>query len=344
MPPCALSKGLKPQHAQTYVMKLLPGSDACAVQNWLNARLIDGAGAWAQVSIRSPDLKSLDLYTVLTENATHRVEGRARAFREQVAQLSGSPQTEWIHPLTRRLQRLLGWGDVASTRNVRAPGEEILESEDPYQPPSDVQCQWRQHPERPLPFFVIDQEKVHDEEKVIWIRQEIGSNATLPELCAKFIELFGDKLRGPVPQKALCLKLYAMYAPDSREAAWKKEGDLPPRDMVEFQRVWDAEAPNRCLECRKPLEGTAASFRDSSYCSDKCKRAGVVATCTRCTPEQKCRYCQSAPSGKRKYTSKLDEAIHQGEKQLDRMRQVLGHERRSVDPDHEPAWKRRRRS
>jgi len=474
-PPCVLSKGLKPQHAQTYVMKLSPGSDVRAFLTWLNGRLADGAGAWAQVSTQSPALEHPELYIVLTENVAHRVECRARTIREQVAQLPRSPQADWIRPLTRRLQRLLRWGDVTATRGdvVRATkagdlqelkaimpeaGEAFLESEDLSQLPAvfdairapapaledckhdwysfegplaardkcadlkekaektgqpfdepivrgwlmkgdvgrcrrdvqhlgpfwrctlcrlvlchkctngkykervvtlaieelkekmkddplvdlpdGVQCQWRQHPERPQPFFVIDQEKVSDEEKVLWIRQELGSNATLPELCAKFIELFGDKLRGPVPQKALCLKLYAMYAPDSREAAWKKEGDLPPRDMVEFQRVWDAEAPNRCLECRKPLEGTAASFRDSSYCSDKCKCAGVVATCTRCTPEQKCRYCQLAPSGKRKYTSKLD----QGEKQLDRMRQVLGHERRSVDPDHEPAWKRRRRS
>ena len=31
--------------------------------------------------------------------------------------------------------------------------------------PKGVQCQWRQHPERPLPFFVTDQIKVSDEEK-----------------------------------------------------------------------------------------------------------------------------------------------------------------------------------
>ncbi len=340
-----------------------------------------GGGAAAHVEVLAGEQQGH--YLVLTNQRPCEENSFAARMRKELAQLPGSPQVEWTHSMTRRLQRLFRWGDVASTRNdvVRAAqagnlrerkaimpeagdlqerkaimpeaGEEILESEELSQLPallSDVQFQWRQHPERPMPFFVIDQEKVHDEEKVIWIRQEIGSNATLPELCAKFIELFGDKLRGPVPQKALCLKLYAMYAPGSREAAWKKEGDLPPRDMVDFQRVWDTEAPNRCLECRKPLEGTAASFRDSSYCSDKCKRAGVVTTCARCTPEQKCLYCRSAPSrsaplGKRKFdTSKLDEAIRQGEEQLKRMRQVLGHERRSVDPDHEPAWKRRRRS
>jgi len=213
-------------------------------------------------------------------------------------------------------------------------------------PPDGVKSQWRQHPERPQPFFVIDQEKVSDEEKMIWIRQELGSDATLSQFCAKYIELFGARKVGEIQQKGACLKLYALYAPDSREAAWKKEGDLPPRDLVEFQRVWNPEAPNRCLECRKSIGNK--SDRDT-YCSDKCKRAGVVATCTRCTPERKCLYCTAAPSwsalGKRKFdTSKLDEAIRRSEEQLKRTRQMLGHERRSADPDHEPAWKRRRRS
>ena len=33
--------------------------------------------------------------------------------------------------------------------------------------PEGVQCEWRQHPERPLPFFVTDPIKVSDEDKVI---------------------------------------------------------------------------------------------------------------------------------------------------------------------------------
>ena len=28
---------------------------------------------------------------------------------------------------------------------------------------------WQQHPERPLPFYVVDQEKMADSEKVVWI-------------------------------------------------------------------------------------------------------------------------------------------------------------------------------
>ena len=107
MVPCELSKGQKPQHAQTYVMKLSPESDTSAVQAWLNGQLTLGAGAWAQVSIQSPVLEPPGLYVVLTESAAHRIEGRARAIREQLAQLPGSPMVEWVRPLARRLQRRL---------------------------------------------------------------------------------------------------------------------------------------------------------------------------------------------------------------------------------------------
>ena len=72
-------------------------------------------------------------------------------------------------------------------------GQKAKNAEKERVPPDGVQCEWRQHPERPLPFSVTDQIKVSDEEKVTWIRQELGSDATLPEFCAKYIGLFGDR-------------------------------------------------------------------------------------------------------------------------------------------------------
>ena len=62
-----------------------------------------------------------------------------------------------------------------------------------------------QHPERPLPFYVVDQAKMPDSEKVVWIRQEIGNDAELTAFAVKFLDLFGDRLRGHVPQKNACL-------------------------------------------------------------------------------------------------------------------------------------------
>ena len=162
----------------------------------------------------------------------------------------------------------------------------------------------------------------------------------MPELCAKFIELFGAKKVGEIQQKGACLKLYALYAPGGPEAAWKKEGDLPPREMVEFQRVWDPNAPERCLECRKPIATRPAV--SGSYCGIACERAGLIVTCTRCTPEGKCSFCKLKPAPLRK--SKLDEALRQNAVQLKRQRWMLEHEKCEADPGHEPSWKRRRRS
>ena len=132
-----------------------------------------------------------------------------------------------------------------------------------------------------------------------------------------------------------------MYAPGSPEAAWTKEGDLPPRDMAELQRVWNPKACNRCLECRKPIEGRV-SIRDS-YCSSACERAGIIVKRKRCTPERKCSFCsmKAAPAGE----GRLDKMLRENEVQRKRARKfgMPSHETREADPVHEPAWKRRRR-
>ena len=66
--------------------------------------------------------------------------------------------------------------------------------------------------------------KLPNAEKVAWIREELGGGADLPEFSRKFLEMFSEKLRGPVPQKAACLKLYSMY---SSEGPWQKETSRP---------------------------------------------------------------------------------------------------------------------
>ena len=35
---------------------------------------------------------------------------------KDINNLPGKPQVHWVRPLTRRLQRLFGWGDVSPTR------------------------------------------------------------------------------------------------------------------------------------------------------------------------------------------------------------------------------------
>ena len=145
---------------------------------------------------------------------------------------------------------------------------------------------------------------------------------------------------GAIQQKGACLKLYAQYRPGSEEASWEKEGDLPPRAMEESQRVWNSEAPSRCRECRKPLEDTASA--QDRYCGGKCRDAGFVVERTRCTPEHDCTFCRlrAAPEGR----NELGQVLRENEQALKRWRGVIGHTTRVADQNHEPAWKKRRRS
>ena len=60
----------------------------------------------------------------------------------------------------------------------------------------------------PEDFWVIDQQKVPEEDKLAWITQEIGKDTSLREFGCKFVELFSDKIRDVCSQKKGVLKLY----------------------------------------------------------------------------------------------------------------------------------------
>ena len=331
-PPDCVLAAVGPNNANTFVAKV---SCPVALQALGSSQLVFGAGAFATISCHG------DYYFIV------RVEERAipkfaHKLGKDINNLHRNPQVDWVRPLTRRLQRLFGWGDVSAVRAdvVRAAetgdieelcalmsqaakviadvnlsvvpglydalqGQPLLPLEDcPHKfchagrwdvpisgpcapvagplgteqhlPPymrclrcgkmTCVRCEreaekrkefqyelrvalqkcreeptssstdfvalsysWREHPERPHPFCVIDQQKMPEEEKLAWVCQELGDGADLQVFAQKWLDLFGEKLRGAVPQKAACLKLYGQYAPEGAEAcAWKKECDIPP--------------------------------------------------------------------------------------------------------------------
>eukprot|EP00969_Alexandrium_andersonii_P093087 4109671-Alexandrium_andersonii.AAC.1 len=39
------------------------------------------------------------------------------------------------------------------------------------------EVQWLQHPTRPLPFYVLDWQRCPVDEKLLWLRQELGEDA-----------------------------------------------------------------------------------------------------------------------------------------------------------------------
>jgi len=183
-------------------------------------------------------------------------------------------------------------------------------------------------------------------EKIAWIREDLGDDASLPDFSRKFLEIFGERVRETVPQKAACLKLYSVYA--RRAVPWVKESDLPPKELVAFERVWKPDAPNRCAECARVLLHQPLG----EYCSSACRHGGETNTCRTCKKSLDlvhpyCTTCKRGSPGFAATTPGTDDLSKriQAQKDMISMCQrlwfggVIG-----KDPSHEPAWKRRRRS
>jgi len=214
----------------------------------------------------------------------------------------------------------------------------------PYDAPK---IHWQHHPTKPMPFKVIDQIKIPDADKLAWIQNELGSDEDLPAFAVKFMDLFGNKLRGTVPQKAACLKLFAAYA----GGGVTRESDLAPTDLMEFERVWTPHAPDRCLECSTVLDAPG------EYCGNECRNAGSAVICTRCQGKaervtirtqtelgarvEKHLICTACDPPLVIGDDHLAQVIRDGRRYIGMLE---GHFNWAFDATHEPAWKKRRRS
>ena len=98
---------------QTYVMKITGAGQAVPLHGEF---AVFSARALASASVTVPAGSSAGCYLVQTlEKECEDRSFAARACNE-ISNLPGNTQVEWVRPLTRRLQRLFGWGDVISTR------------------------------------------------------------------------------------------------------------------------------------------------------------------------------------------------------------------------------------
>jgi hypothetical protein len=266
-------------------------------------------------------------------------------MKSSIASLPGGPAVRWIRPLNRRLQMLFGWGDAAAEPGSTRGTEDLALPEPCSNRPAYA---WRQHPTAPLPFFVRDYARWPDDEKLAWIRQELGNNADLPDF-ARCYEPFADAKKGAAQQKAACLKLFGEHS----GSTWRKECDLPPEELTGFQRAWEPDAPERCCECGKAtLPPGRFSLRRSGrpFCSEACACAGKRLTCRGCggavdAEHPRCSSCAwgLAPAPARAKRSALDAMLEDSELALAKFLRVT----RAVecrDYVHEPAWKRRRRA
>ena len=113
VPPCQLRCFERKHMYQTYVTKVT-GTDVAPLALQGQSRVFDCRSlASATVVLRyGPDVGS---YLVQTLEKECEESSFAARMRVQLGKLPGSPPVEWTRPLTRRLQRLLGWGDVGAT-------------------------------------------------------------------------------------------------------------------------------------------------------------------------------------------------------------------------------------
>ena len=312
-PPCVLVTDAKAHTVQTFVVSG-PIAAKDAMKELAQDEGIRGAGIWIIVET----LEEANLVITVREC---NYESRVRKFKDQLR-----PFDVQCSVLSRRLQRKFAWGDA------KLPEEEsagyALSSQE----------YWL-HPLCPQRFYVIEKQDSNTE-KIIWIRQELGDDADLAEFCEKYIELYGETVRGVATQKSKCLALFGEYSPQHKH--WVRESSLPPEELETFQRVWNPDAPQRCRECSTVLKQWKT--HDNAYCCNKCKTAGRVRMCKTCkrtpgsNPENRCCFMSHTQG-----TDELSQTLQRHEAMLERAHFLSGQED-VVDESHEQAWKRRRRS
>ena len=148
----------------------------------------------------------------------------------------------------------------------------------PSHPAGTPDVKWGQDQHRPLPFFVVDLAKISVGEKLAFIKQELGMTASLPEVAAKYVELFGAKQRDAAQQKLKALELWKQYS----GTAYAKTCDIPPAERTDFLRIWHPDYPDLCVVCAANSSFTRGG---QHYCSAECVDAGTSLVCTRCARE-----------------------------------------------------------
>jgi succinate dehydrogenase flavin-adding protein (antitoxin of CptAB toxin-antitoxin module) len=134
---------------------------------------------------------------------------------------------------------------------------------------------WKESVWTPGPFYVQNPKWMKKELKAEFIRDELGDGASLDEFALVYVDLFADKIRDEA-RRSICLDLYRIYDPSFKP---KKECELSPAQLHQFQRVFDSQAKSRCGWCNTAME------QQQEYCSQACAKAA--------NPPQKCQKCGS---------------------------------------------------
>ena len=353
-PPCVLGTYRKDK-CECLVATVEGGERTEAILSELaRALIVASTGAYATASVSD---RVNNTYFLVVAGGVATTTAASANLRARVEQMPGCGRVTSVEQLNRRLQARLGWGDVrlgelaqpelAQPSLMDALDAELIRDGLPH-------TVFWQHPTRGGRFPVLDPPKPNDDEKLAWLRQELrGGDVGLIDFARKYLELFRANVHTEAVQKMSALRLYKAYA----GAPWGKECDLPPALLTDFQQLWNPEAPERCRECGKALVGAWPILH--KFCSDTCEKAGIVTACRYCgsaaslTETEGYFYCTACKRGSplRKRANRpvgddrtdLDKLLDNQREQLKMVSRLWGTVS-TVSPDHEPAWKRRRRS
>ena len=109
-----------------------------------------------------------------------------------------------------------------------------------------------QHPQRPLPFYVLDGQKLADTEKLAWVCQELEENAEIETFCKTFLDIFADRYTTAVAQKKTALRLWCVH--NGRKVITASI-NLPADELEYFELSWNAEALAWCRGCKGEVAG-----------------------------------------------------------------------------------------
>ena len=170
--------------------------------------------------------------------------------------------------------------------------------------------------DEPKPYHILspdglNMEEVHvaevgrmrNEDKLEWLRLELqGDSAPLDDFAEKFKELF-EKMILVKEQRRLCLELYRTYAcieeanitgeyetvEEYRKKAYSNGVNIPAHEIQGFERVWDPDAPARCIGCKATLPKECSNARCTN-CTEATK-TNFKTTCkqARGSQEEECR-------------------------------------------------------
>ena len=240
---------------------------------------------------------------------------------------------------------------------------------------------WYQaHPHHgPATCHVTGLSYMKDSVKLEWLAFELGDGTRFVDFARKFHELFG--VDSP---KAVCLELYRKYAgivetaergsyrtvAEARKLAYSMECQVPPGELEEFQKLWNADAPRRCHEdhCTMPVDAPLgkrfcakhADAGKSILCTRAIERSedadGEVVT-THCGGKivyrNGCRVCTACDTGtdvaellekstKLSDSTALNQSIKRGASSL-RIANNAWRFSSQNDPDHVASWTKKRR-